>query len=263
MSDPRIGRIARALRHRLGWRQSDVARRAAVSQDAVSRTERGLIDGMTVGKVRQILAALGADLTLIVRWRGGDLDRLLDEGHATLVGAVTELLIALGWIVQIEVSFAVFGERGSIDVMAWHSATGTLGIGEVKTEIASVEETLRRHDVKVRLGASVASERFGWRPRTVVRLLIAPDSSTVRRRIGRHEVIFRRAYPVRGTALRAWLRQPTPIAGGLLFLSPTQGARGIRHPLARKRVRRSPASSGRSAGRYVDAAVTGYDAPDA
>lgn len=243
MSDLRLGRIARALRHRLGWRQADVARRARTSQDLVSRIERGRVDAIGVAKLRRVLAALDAEVVLLVRWRGGELDRLLDEGHASLVGEAVRLLDRPGWEVRLEVSFASYRERGSIDVLAWHGETQTLVVGEVKTEITSVEETLRTHDGKVRVGATVAVERFGWRSRVVTRMLIVPETSTARRRIARHDVIFSRAYPTRGTQLRMWLERPGPMAGGLIFLSPTQGVRGIRRMPTRKRVRRPQSSS--------------------
>ena len=55
-------------------------------------------------------------------FRGADLDRLLDEGHAALVGAVASRLASLGWEVRPEVSFAVYAERGSIDLVEWHAA---------------------------------------------------------------------------------------------------------------------------------------------
>ena len=243
MSDFRLGRIARALRHRLDRRQADIAGRAGVSQDSVSRVERGDVDRVTVGKLRRILAAVDAELVLQVRWRGGELDRLLDEGHATLVGTVAEILAALGWEVRLEVSYSVYAERGSIDVLGWRLGSRHLIVVEVKTEIASVEETLRRHDSKVRLGARIAGERFGWTPRVVARLLVVPSGSTVRRRIARHDGIFSRAYPLRGRELRAWLREPAASAGGLMFLSLTHGVRGRRRPIARRRVRRSSSNS--------------------
>jgi hypothetical protein len=56
----------------------------------------------------------------------------------------------------------VFGERGSIDLLAWHESSRTLLVIELKTELTSVEETLRRHDSKVRLAPGIARERFGW-----------------------------------------------------------------------------------------------------
>ena len=65
------------MRIRKGWRQDDVAREAGVSQDAVSRAERGLIATMPVERVRAIGAAIGVTLDLVPRWQGGELDRLL------------------------------------------------------------------------------------------------------------------------------------------------------------------------------------------
>jgi len=245
MSDLRLGRIARALRHRLAWRQSDVAARAGVSQDLVSRIERGQVDTIPVRKIRGVVAAVGGELELHVRWRGGQLDRLLDEGHAALVGMTANLLVRAGWQVEVEVSFAVFGERGSIDLLAWHPATGILLVVEVKTEIASVEETLRRHDVKVRLAGQVARERSGRVARSSTRLLVVADTSTSRRRIARHEAIFARPYPARGETLRRWLRDPGPLAGGLIFLSPAHGVRGMRSPAAQRRIRRARPRSAR------------------
>ena len=84
---------------------------------------------------------------------------------------------------------------------------------EVKTELTSVEETLRRHDAKVRLAAGVVEERFGWRPRRLGRLLILPDASTPRRHVRRHDAVLHAAYPTRGARLRTWLRSrmgPSP-----------------------------------------------------
>jgi len=206
----------------------------------VSRVERGHIDAIDIATLKRILAALDADLVLLVRWRGADLDRLLDEGHAAIVGATARLLERLGWLVHSEVTFAVFGERGSIDLVAFHAPTSTLLIIEVKTELVSVEETLRRHDVKARLGARVVAERFGWTPRAVARLLVLPDASTPRRRVARHDAVLGRAYPRRGIALRAWLRQPLGADGGLLFLapSPSRQVNGRPGPVTLKRVRR-------------------------
>jgi transcriptional regulator with XRE-family HTH domain len=240
VDDLRIGRALRALRHRLDWRQQDLGDAAGVSQDVVSLAERGLISRMQVDTVRALARAVGAELAVGLRWRGGDLDRLLDEGHATVVGGTARLLEESGWHTELEVTFAVYRESGSIDVVGWEARTATLLIVEVKTELTSIEETLRRHDVKARLGARVVEERFGWKPRAVARLLVLPDFSTPRRRVGRHDALLRRAYPLRGTALRSWLRDPAGSPGGLLFLpmSPTTGGRGRQHPVSRKRIRR-------------------------
>ena len=238
MDNVRIGRNLRALRHHHGWRQEDVGRRSRTSQDFVSRAEQGRLDGMPIGRLRALAAALDAELVVTLRWRGGDLDRLLDEGHAAVCGAVTSWLTRLGWELQPEVTFAIYGERGSIDLLAWHAPTRTLLVIEVKTELVSVEETLRRHDTKTRLARDIALERFGWRPVHVSRLLILPESRTHRLRVERHDVLLRRTYPGRSSALRAWLRNPIGPISGLAFLSVTHAMRGGRGPLSRKRINR-------------------------
>ena len=80
-----------------------------------------------------------------------------------------------------------------------------------------MEETLRRHDVKVRLAPVIVHNRLGSAPAHVARLLVAPDTSTIRRRIDEHAETFRRAYPTRGRAVTRWLKAPAgPMAGILL-----------------------------------------------
>lgn len=67
MDELRIGRIVRALRHGLGVRQSDVGRRANVSQDVVSLVERGHLDRVSLPVIRRILKAVDAELVMFIR----------------------------------------------------------------------------------------------------------------------------------------------------------------------------------------------------
>jgi transcriptional regulator with XRE-family HTH domain len=237
MDDVRLGRRFRVLRHRMGWRQSDVGAKAGLSQDTVSRVETGRITDVSIPALRQHAAALGPVLRIELDFRGGELDRLVDEGHASLVGAVASRLEAFGWEVRPEVSFAVYRECGSIDLVAWHAASRTLLVVEVKTELTSIEETLRRHDAKVRLAADVVAERFGWRPVRVARLLVLPDSTTARSQVRRHDAVLRPALPTRGPALRSWLREPSGSVRGLAFVPVTRDARRSRASAAPRRVR--------------------------
>ena len=225
MDDLRIGRVARALRLRLGLRQGDVAAQAGCSQSEVSLLERGRVSGMSLRRLRAFFAAFDAELVVFVRWRGGSLDRLLDARHATLAELTTRRLEASGWVVAPEVTYSVYGERGSIDLLAWHPGTRTLLVIELKTEVASIEETLRRHDQKVRLAPGVARERFGWEPAVVARLIVLPEDRTARRRVEQHRSVFRRAYPLGNAAIRRWLDAPGGASGGILFLSDTSLAR--------------------------------------
>ena len=82
--------MLRALRHRLGWRQVDVAEAAGLTQDDVSRGERGRM--RDVEKLRRHGRVFDAEIQLSIRWRAGEMDRLLDEGHASIVAWVVGLL---------------------------------------------------------------------------------------------------------------------------------------------------------------------------
>jgi hypothetical protein len=201
---------------------------------------------MPIASVRRILAGLDAELVVIATWRGGDLERLIDAQHARLVEMATNWLGGHAWQVVPEVSYSIFGERGSIDLVGWHLATSTLLVVEVKSEITSVEETLRRHDVKVRLGPRIVDERFQWRPAVVARLLVVPDHRTIRRQVESRSAIFGRAYPERTVAVRRWLRRPIGPIGGLVFLSDTNSVRSGRVRAIRKRVRIPSTSVARS-----------------
>lgn len=241
MDDIRLGTRIRALRQRLVWRQDDLAERSGVSQDVISRIERGQIAAMPMEKVRAVAHALQAEVVVQLRWRGPELDRLADEGHAALVGRMIKLLIAAGWQARVEVSYSIFGERGSIDILAWHAATRTLLVIEVKTDLVSVEETLRKHDEKVRLAPGIAERQFGWRLVTVARLLVLPDDSTSRRRFGRHSNVLRVAYPWVGGPVRAWVGTPSGPIDGALFLTDHPGRKRACRSLARRRIRGSRA----------------------
>lgn len=237
MDDLAIGRLARALRHRLGIRQRDVGARARMSQDLVSYVERGRLDRLPLWRLRRIFAVFDADVVIVVRWRGGDLDRLVDAAHAQLGELMTRRLREDGWEVHPEVSFSEFGERGSIDLLAWHSSSRTLLVVELKTEIASVEETLRVHDMKCRLAPKIARQRYGWDVRDVGRLLVLPDARTPRDRVHRHAALFSRAYAMRTVAVRRWLRDPRSSMSGLIFLRTTTDVRHRPGAPSRKRIR--------------------------
>jgi transcriptional regulator with XRE-family HTH domain len=252
VEDLRFGRLLRLLRLRQARRQTDVAEAAGLSQAQVSRLEAGRLEGVPLRSVRTLARVLGADVVVTLRWRGGDLDRLADEGHAALVGATIRILEAAGWIVQPEVSYSVFGERGSIDIVAWHPRARALLIVEVKTELTSIEETLRRHDAKVRLAPDIARERFGWDAAVVARLLVLPDTTTARRRVRRHELILGRAYPSRGRLVRRWLRNPTGSLDGLLFVADIRRVNGSAAPVRRVRVRTAGPRTGRRDGLSTD-----------
>jgi hypothetical protein len=214
--------------------------RAGVSQQEVSVLERGHLDAVPLRTLRRVLRTLDASVQFDVRWRGGAVDRLLDERHAALVGETVGRLTDAGWLTQVEVTYSVYGERGSIDVLGWYPPLQILLVVEVKSDLTSIEQTLRKHDEKCRLASREARERFGWQAGAATRLLVASSDRTTRRRVSRASKVLETAYPVRGVAVRAWLRAPATAAVGLLWLTDTS-QRGGSQPMARVRVPKSPA----------------------
>jgi transcriptional regulator with XRE-family HTH domain len=60
----RLAALVRAVRRERGLRQIDVAARAHVSQQTVSRVEQGALDRLPLGTVAAIADALGIVLNL-------------------------------------------------------------------------------------------------------------------------------------------------------------------------------------------------------
>lgn len=118
MDDAKVGSVFRAVRIRRGMSQSQVAEAAGISRAVVSSIERGLLEGTSMRLVRRVSTALGISLELEARWRGAEAATLLDERHARLVRAVVARLTGLGWQAFPEHTFNVWGERGSVDVLA-------------------------------------------------------------------------------------------------------------------------------------------------
>lgn len=217
MDQVRLGNDIRLLRRRRGWTQARLGESIGLSRWVVSEVECGRADRFDVAVIARMVAALGGYLSVRVLFQGEALDRLRDRAHAGLVDRIVADLLALGWEVATEVSFNVEGERGSIDVLAFHPATGALLVIEVKSVVPDIGGMLMTLDRKVRLAAELARQR-GWAPRTVSRVLVIRDDTTSRRRVHVHDATFATAFPLRGRAVRAWLRDPVGAISGLLFL---------------------------------------------
>ena len=235
MDDARLGRLIRVVRQRRGWRQTDLAAKASVGKTLIAEIESGRLEGIGLARMRKVVGAFGLSLELTIRGLGADVDRLLDERHASLLGACAAWLKSLGWLTVAEVSYSEWGERGSIDLLAWHAPTATLLVIEIKTELVSVEATLRKHDEKVRLAPTIA-RRLGWYPTSVARLLVLPDLRTEHRRVAglrRHPARHRWRARVRGPVQRA---VPERREGGLRRDDAVSGLR-VREPERHGRLR--------------------------
>jgi hypothetical protein len=180
--------------------------------------------------LRSVAAVLEVRLDITGRWRGADGERLMSERHARMATGATSHLITVDWAVRPEVSFSIYGERGVIDLLAWHEESRTLLVVELKTAIVDVGELLGTFDRKRRLAATIARD-LGWDAGMVAACLWLSDTRTNHRRLAEHEAILRAALPADGRTLQAWLRRPTGPIAALAFLpiSPVpvtgQGAR--------------------------------------
>ena len=212
--------------------QVALASRAGVSWRAVSALERGRGEALTLATIVAIVEALGGRFDARIFWNGPELDRLLDAGHAAVASAVKRRLERWGWNVRVEVSFSQYGERGRIDLLAFHPRLRILLVIEIKTELVDVQALLGSLDQKARLG-SVAARQFGWRPAMVVPAIVFLEHSATRKRLGSVETLFDR-YSLRGRAAVRWLRTPSaPAPSGLLWFT----AAGSTRQVPRERVR--------------------------
>lgn len=239
MDAVRFGLSMRALRRHRRWTQQRLADEAGVTRGVVARIEGGHGDRVTVRTLIRVAAALGGAVTCRLFWHGEGLDRLLDADHARLLDQTLTFLAAKGWQTATEVTFNIGGERGAIDILAFHEATGSLLVIEIKTVVPDLQATLGTLDRKVRVATQIAAER-GWVATSVSRLLVLPDDRTARRRVDLHRATFETVLPARTVVVRQWLGDPAGSLAGVLFLPDKS------HPVTRHRVatRKSAAAAG-------------------
>jgi transcriptional regulator with XRE-family HTH domain len=237
VTDQRVGAAIRAMRVKRHWRQADLAAKADVSSATVSLIERGHLDVVSVRAFRRVADALEVRAEVTLWLPHGELDRLLNAGHAALHEAIAGFLGTLpGWSNAPEVSFAYYSERGVIDILAFHEPTGSLLVIELKTEFVSLEDLLTTMDIRLRHAAKIASER-GWKTRTVSAWIVFAESRTNRRRVAAHSSALRSSYPSGGHAMRNWLTKPTGSIRALSFWTDSYVATARRAAGAARRVR--------------------------
>ena len=167
--------------------------------------------------VRRVASALDIRVDLVPRWRAGDLDRLLNAKHSQLHELVARWFAQEppAWVLAPEVSYAIYGERGVVDIVAWHPGRRAILVIELKTDIVDVNQLIGKVGEKARLirqivrdsamgsahGVDVGDRRFG---------------RTNRGRLAAHQAVLRAAFPADGRGMRRWLADP---AGSVAALS--------------------------------------------
>lgn len=238
MDDVRLGGLFRAVRVLMRLRQDDVAGKARLGVKRISRLEHGHVDELGVLELRAIARALDIRLELVPRWRGADLDRMLDARHASLHEELAARLERCpGWESAAEVSFSIFGERGVIDRLAYHRGAQMLSVFELKSVLADISGLMGQTDRYCRLAPIVARDR-GWAPvRAVSCWVLVADTDTNRRRLAAHSAVLRGSYPADGRRLRRWLKDPVDRVSGLGFIAERQSGAGKRTVAGVRRVR--------------------------
>ena len=171
--------------------------------------------------LRRVFAAVDAGFEAQVLWRGAGLDRLVDADHARLAGIAADRLRRYRWDpVLVETTYSIYGERGSIDVLALQPARRAALVVEVKSVVPDMQSMLAGLDRKVRLLPIILRER-GWGDghEPVSRVLFLPGDRTSRRRVERHAATFDRTLPTRTIAVKRWLASPSGEISGIHFLS--------------------------------------------
>jgi len=168
---------------------------------------------------------------------------MLNAGHAAMHEATAKAFAELNWLVSPETSFSIFGERGVIDILAFHPSSSALLIVELKTQLVDVQGLIGAVDRYRRLGPRIARDR-GWAARSVSIWVLLRDSSTNHRRLADHATVLRTAFPADGRRMRRWLHEPVGTVAALSFLSEPRRGTGIAASAGVQRVRRPRSSVG-------------------
>jgi hypothetical protein len=157
-----------------------------------------------------------------------------------------------------EISFSIYGERGIVDILAWHQSTSSLVVIELKTAIVDVNELIGTFDRKRRLATRIAAER-GWIARSVCGWLIVGDSRTNRRRVAEHRTLLTSGLPQDGRSFAPIFRHPERgLESGIGFW-PNLPVAGVRREVAARQrvVKRNPSAGGAAHARVSARPVVG------
>jgi hypothetical protein len=193
--------------------------------------------------IRRVAGALDVRVDLVARWRAGDLDRLLNAGHSQLHELVARWFgkELPAWILAPEVSYAIYRERGVVDIVAWHPGRRAILVIELKTDIVDINQLIGKVGEKARLIRQIVRDR-GWDPLTVSTWVIVAGGRTNRARLAAHRAVLRAAFPADGRAMRSWLSDPVGQMAALSIWTETAG-RPLT-PTRRVRCRGTPGAKG-------------------
>jgi transcriptional regulator with XRE-family HTH domain len=201
----RFGEELRIARLAVGLSQTMLARRAGVSQAAVSLAEHGSATCSLDVRCR-LAAACGHELG----WRIFPVDgiSLRDSGQLRLAEAIAAAKHA-SWQIRMEVPVSVSAtDRRAADIVLYRPE-----------EVAHIEIERLAFDGQAQIrAAQLKREALRASVKRPVRLIIAlPDTTTNRRRLAPYAESFGQAFPVRSAAVWAAIRRGFPIGGDAIM----------------------------------------------
>lgn len=142
--DRRLAAASKVLRHRLGISQAGLVG-TGKSRHIPAAIEDGDAGRLRLDDVRAHFARLGATIRVTVWFEGALLDRLIDAEHAEVVEAGVRELQKSQWpVVQTEVTFNKWGERGSIDFLGVHEPQSAVMIARRRARGARLRRRSER-----------------------------------------------------------------------------------------------------------------------
>jgi transcriptional regulator with XRE-family HTH domain len=206
------GRIVRSARLAIGWTQRELGRRSGVAQTAISRLERGLPSALDLDAIQRIATALGGTIRLMFEAPFlMDRARQRDRVHARCVAFVASRLRRLGWMVETEVEIDGRNGPGWIDVLAFHVASGTLLVIEIKTEVHDFGRIQRTIAWYERHAWSAARDR-SWVVRRSHGALLLLATDAVDARLRENRLLAKTAFPGRAGDLNELTNRHSSVA---------------------------------------------------
>ena len=196
------------MRRQLGWTQKDLGARSGISQPRLSRFEAGRIEVTSLSETGRLLDSLGIrvqlrlDDPLVARS-----DRQHDLAHARCLAYVAGRVAKEGWDVRREVEIHHGRSHGWIDLLAFHAASRSALVAEIKSELPDVGAIQRTLSWYARMAWDVGRS-FGWPIRGVGAALMVLATEANEARILDNGALLRQAFPVRGSAFSDWLAAP-------------------------------------------------------
>ena len=215
-----FGRLAATTRRALRKTQAALGEAIGLSQSEISLIEHAKIAGLSLRVIGELSTLLGIEITWTMRppWVAGSTTRASarrvqgsvgqrDTGHARCSSYVRRRLERLGWTVAQEVEIVLGRSHGWIDILAFHAATGTLLVGEIKTELHDIGE-LQRTLAWYEREAWASARRLGWTARRVVVVLFVLSTRENDQRVEQNSELFAQTWPLRSRTLTHWLADP-------------------------------------------------------